>query len=160
MKKILFLLFFFTNSLSAIEVACLFEEVYPDGQTQQGYFLIKDKKLRYKYNDGDLFTIILKKERFYLIQNRDHKQVQTLNQNTDVLKSLIDISLDFPNIKDTYFLDDATIKLEKSSINFIKRASIQSDNLNLSINTIDCKFKNINDKYFKPFNLHEYKEKF
>ena len=160
MKKILFLLFFYVNSLNAIEVACLFEEVYSDGQVQQGYFLIKDKKLRYRYNDIDLFTVILNKDRFYLIQNNNHKLVQSLEQNTDLLKSLIDISSDFPNIKEIYFLNNSVIKLEKSNLNFIRRASIQSDKINLSINTIDCSFKTINDKYFKPFDLHEYKEKF
>ena len=40
-------IFFKTFNLFAIEVKCNFEEVYQNGETQQGIFLIKKDKLRY-----------------------------------------------------------------------------------------------------------------
>ena len=39
-------------------MSCNFEEVYGNGDTQQGIFLLKNQNLRYEYYDNDLFTII------------------------------------------------------------------------------------------------------
>ena len=36
---------------------CNFEEVYKNGQIQQGFFLLKDKELRYEYTNHDLYKI-------------------------------------------------------------------------------------------------------
>ena len=45
--------------------------------------------------------------------------------------------------------------IEKSVNKFIKRISINSDSVNVSINLMDCKFNNIDRKYFKVFNFEE-----
>ena len=42
--------------------------------------------------------------------------------------------------------NDLIIKIEKSNDKFLKRVSIQSDELNLSINIMNCKFDEINKK--------------
>ena len=48
--------------------------------------------------------------------------------------------------------------ITKSANKFIKRVSIKSEDLNLSINILDCKFIEINKKYFRHFNFEEYKD--
>ena len=69
---------------------------------------------------------------------------------------LIKIISDYPNISNVYNENNSVIKIEKSSKNFIKRVSIQSDELNMSINVMNCKFNEINKKYFRHFNFEEY----
>ena len=113
MKKILFIILLPINYLFAFEVTCNFEEVYQNNEVQQGVFLIKDKNLRYQYYDQDLFTIIVKNEKYFLINNRN-KVVQNLNKKSESLDKLIEIVSDFPNINDMYNNDDLIIKIEKS----------------------------------------------
>ena len=47
------------------------------------------------------------------------------------------------------------ILIEKSADKFIKRISINSDTVNVSINLMECNFDNIERKYFKIFNFEE-----
>ena len=138
-----------------VEVSCNFEEVYQNSETQQGVFLIKDKMLRYQYYDQDLFTIIIKNNKYFLINNRD-KIVQNLKEKSKLLDQLIKIISDFPNINSIYNSDNLSVKIEKSSIKFIKRVSIKSEELNLSINVMNCNFNEIDKKYFRHFNFEEY----
>ena len=84
MKKILFIILFPINHLFAFEVTCNFEEVYQNNEVQQGVFLIKGKNLRYQYYDQDLFTIIVKNEKYFLINNRN-KVVQNFNKKSEQL---------------------------------------------------------------------------
>ena len=136
-------------------MSCNFEEVYGNGDTQQGIFLLKNQNLRYEYYDNDLFTIIARDGNFFLI-NRAHKNnVQKITENTKALETLIDISSEYPNIKKNYKLDDMRIIIEKSADKFIKRISVNSDSVNVSVNLIDCNFNNIDRKYFKVFNFEE-----
>ena len=155
MKKIILFTLFPINFLFAFEVTCNFEEVYQNNEVQQGVFLIKDKNLRYQYYNQDLFTIIVKNDKYFLINNRS-KVVQNLKEKSDTIDQLIEIVSDFPNINNTYKNDRVIINIEKSSNKFIKRVSIQSEELNLSINVMNCKFNEINKKYFKHFNFEEY----
>ena len=155
MKKVLILIFFPLNFLYGVEVSCNFEEVYQNSETQQGVFLIKDKMLRYQYYDQDLFTIIVKNNKYFLINNRD-KIVQNLKEESRLLDQIIEIISDVPNINNTYISDNLIVKIEKSSIKFIKRVSITSDELNLSINVMNCNFNEIDKKYFRHFNFEEY----
>ena len=67
---------------------CQFEEVYQNGDIQQGIILIKDNDVRYQYNDVELYTIIVKGENFILIDNK-YKNLQTLNENIDIFKILV-----------------------------------------------------------------------
>ena len=52
------------------------------------------------------------------------------------------------------------IKIEKSKNKFIKRISINSEELNLSINIMNCKYKEIKKIYFRHFNFEEFKDQF
>ena len=155
MKKLLLLFLFPTNFLFAIEVICNFEEVYQNSEVQQGIFLVKGNMLRYQYYKHDLFTIIAKNDNIFLINNHS-KVVQELNERNEALEMLIKIISDYPNISNVYNENNSVIKIEKSSKNFIKRVSIQSDELNMSINVMNCKFNEINKKYFRHFNFEEY----
>ena len=116
--------------LHALDIKCNFEEVYQNGDIQQGIFFIKNKMLRYQYYDQDLYTIIAKNNKYFLINNRS-KVVQMLNEKTETLDQLIEIVADYPNIKNTYNNEDLIIKIEKSKNKFIKRVSIQSEEVNL-----------------------------
>ena len=140
----------------SVEVTCNFEEVYQNSEIQQGIFFIKDKMLRYQYYDQDLFTIIIKNNSYFLINNRT-KVVQNLKEKTESLDQLIEIVSDFPNIKNIYNNSDGlAVKIEKNSNKFIKRVSIKSQEINVSINIMNCKFNEINKKYFRHFNFEEY----
>ena len=156
MKKILLLILFPFNLIYAIEVTCNFEEVYQNSEVQQGVFLIKDKMLRYQYYKHDLFTILAKNNDFLIVNNHS-KVVQKLNNKTESLEALLEIISDYPNINNTYDYNKMFIKIEKSKNKFLKRVSIQSDELNLSINIMNCKFNNIDKKYFRHFDFVEFK---
>lgn len=155
MKKLVLLFSFYLNSLFAIEVTCNFEEVYKNGEVQEGVLMLKDNLLRYQYTKDNLYTIISKQNKFYLIRN-DSKIVQKLSENTESLKNFIILASDYPNINETYQDNDLFIKVEKSDVAFIKRLSIQSNDINLSVNFFNCNFEPINKKYFRHFNFVEY----
>ncbi len=155
MKKLVLLFSFYLNSLFAIEVTCNFEEVYKNGEVQEGVLMLKDNLLRYQYTKDNLYTIISKQNKFYLIRN-DSKIVQKLSENTESLKNFIILASDYPNINETYQDNDLFIKVEKSDVAFIKRLSIQSNDINLSVNFFNCNFEPINKKYFRHFNFAEY----
>ncbi len=156
MKKILLLILFPFNLIYAIEVTCNFEEVYQNSEVQQGVFFIKDKMLRYQYYKHDLFTILAKNNDFLIVNNHS-KVVQKLNNKTESLEALLEIISDYPNINNTYDYNNMFIKIEKSKNKFLKRVSIQSDELNLSINIMNCKFNKIDKKYFRHFDFVEFK---
>ena len=155
MKKLVLLFFFYLNSLFAIEVTCNFEEVYKNGEVQEGVLMLNDNLLRYQYTKDNLYTIISKQNQFYLVRN-DSKIVQKLSENTESLKNFIILASDYPNINETYQDNDLFIKVEKSDVAFIKRLSIQSNDINLSVNFFNCNFDPINKKYFRHFNFVEY----
>ena len=155
MKKLVLLFSFYLNSLFAIEVTCNFEEVYKNGEVQEGVLMLNDNLLRYQYTKDNLYTIISKQNQFYLVRN-DSKIVQKLSENTESLKNFIILASDYPNINETYQDNDLFIKVEKSEVAFIKRLSIQSNDINLSVNFFNCNFEPINKKYFRHFNFVEY----
>ena len=155
MKKLIFIIIFPLNYLFALEVTCNFEEVYQNGDVQQGVFLLKDKMMRYQYYDQDLFTIITKRDNYFLIKNNT-KTVQKIDKNTEILRVLMEIISDFPDVEDVYEYNDSIIKIENSSDEFIKRVSVKSQEVNLSINVLNCKFNKIEKKYFRHFNFEEY----
>lgn len=155
MKKIILFSLFYFNSLFAVELKCNFEEVYQNGEVQEGLMMLKDDMLRYQYLKDSLYTIISKNNKFYLIRN-DSKTVQKLSENTSLLESFINLASDYPDIEDMYTYEDVVVKVERSSAKFIKRLSIKSDAVNLSINIFNCKFEQIDKKYFKHFNFVEH----
>tara|TARA_Y200000002_G_scaffold329415_1_gene293494 strand:- start:21 stop:503 length:483 start_codon:yes stop_codon:yes gene_type:complete len=159
MIKFLFGLFLLVSSSNALEIKCDFEEVYSDGTVQNGFFLIKNKMLRYQYNNNDLFTLFHKKDQFFLVRNNNLKNIQKLTDNLDVVKELIKISSEYPNIEPEYVKNEMVIKLERQiSNNFYKRISINSEKLNMSIYFNECKSIQINKRYFNHNPYFEFKD--
>lgn len=136
---------------------CQFEEVYQNGDIQQGIILIKDNDVRYQYNDVELYTIIVKGENFILIDNK-YKNLQTLNENIDIFKILVDALKNYPNIENQYKNENALVNIERSSSSFIKRISLISKDVNLSLNFMDCVELNINNEYFNYFDFKIFKD--
>ncbi len=155
MKYLYFIIFtIFLNQLHASSVSCEFEEVYKDGSTQTGHMLFSDGLLRYQYNDNQLFTIIYNKN-YYVIRNNENSIVNKLDTD-DVLNELRFIIDDYPKIKNEYIKDDLNITIQNSQVTeFIKRISIKSQKVNLSIYFINCKFEVIPKGFFEPFSLKE-----
>tara|TARA_B100001989_G_scaffold189287_1_gene138530 strand:+ start:485 stop:961 length:477 start_codon:yes stop_codon:yes gene_type:complete len=154
--RLFIIIFLFLTNLSfAVEVSCNFEEVYGNGDTQQGILLLKNQNLRYEYYDKELYTIIARDENFFLIHRAHKNNVQKITENTILLETFIDISSEYPNIKKNYIIEDIKIMIEKSADKFIKRISVNSDAVNVSINLMNCNFSNIDRKYFKVFNFKE-----
>ena len=136
---------------------CQFEEVYQNGDIQQGIILIKDNDVRYQYNDVELYTIIVKGENFILIDNK-YQNLQTLNENIDIFKILVDALKNYPNIENQYKNENALVNIERSSSSFIKRISLISKDVNLSLNFMDCVELNINNEYFNYFDFKIFKD--
>ena len=155
MRLFIIIFLFLTNLSFAVEVSCNFEEVYGNGDTQQGILLLKNQNLRYEYYDKELYTIIARDENFFLIHRAHKNNVQKITENTILLETFIDISSEYPNIKKNYIIEDIKIMIEKSADKFIKRISVNSDAVNVSINLMNCNFSNIDRKYFKVFNFKE-----
>ena len=159
MIKFLILLYFvFVTNLFSLELKCTFEEVYSDGSVQNGFFLIQDKKLRYEYNSENLFTIFHNNERFYLVKNNDKEVINTFKENTEIIKELLNIANNFPNIEEEYMSEDLNIKLEKNANGvFFKRISIASTKVKMSIYLNDCENSKINSRYFIHNPFFDYK---
>ena len=160
MRYILFLVLFFTNkNITALELSCLFEEVHQNGDTEQGVFITKDEKFRYQYFSQNLITIIYQDGLFIYLQNSDTTKYFTIDKNTSALEAISKIVNDFPDIKNEYFLNDISIKVEISKASkFPKRLIVLSENFNMSIYINDCKNIDIDDKYFlfSPFWDYKY----
>ena len=140
------------SKLMALEFACNFEEVYADGQTQQGTVLIKNENIRYEYLDKNLYTIIYKNGETTISTNTNRKQANTFNQNDNLIRHLIEITQDYPLLKNVYNINDFRIIVEKSNeINFIRRLAIASNDLNLSIYFQNCRSGEILDLYFQHY---------
>lgn len=140
-----------------MEIKCQFEEVYQNGDIQQGIILIKDNNIRYQYNAIELYTIIVKGDNFILIDNK-YQNLQTLDENIDVFKILVDALKNYPNIENQYKNENVLINIERSSGSFIKRISLVSPDVNLSLNFLDCVELNINNEYFNYFDFKVFKD--
>ena len=151
-----FILIFILNLSYASSIKCEFEEVYQDGSIQSGHMLFNNGLLRYEYNDKQLFTIIYNDD-YFVIRNDNNKVVNKL-KNDEILNELKSIIKNYPEIKNTYSRDDIKISIQDSqTIDFIKRVSIKSQKVNLSIYFINCNFENIPKVFFQPFALKEIK---
>ena len=153
MKRFFYFLVIFSiiNSLNAKNVSCEFEEVYQNGDTHQGFFLLDNNQLRYEYYDVNLYTLLYLNEKMYISNNGERNKIQLLNDKNDLIPELIDIYSKYPDIKSKYKFKNYDIKIEKNNI-FIKRLVIKSSELNLSIYLINCNFNLIEKKYlnFNP----------
>ena len=155
---ILFIYFFQIYNGNSLELACQFEEVYSEGQIQQGSFLIKNDNLRYEYFDRNLFTIIHKNGQTSISKNSDRKHIDDYDKNNNLINHLITIADDHPFFKNEYNINEYKIILEKSeNTNFIKRLAIVSNQINLSIFFQNCRNKEILDLYFQHYPYFKYK---
>ena len=158
-KNLIFLIFIFfiSKNVSSLEVTCQFEEVYMDGSNQQGIFFFDNNKLRYQYDSPLLYTLIYDKFELYAVQNNNTNIHQLVIDQYNIVKSLKDISSDYPNFKKKYMFANQEVIVETNKIkNFIKRLAFKSDQLNLSIYFQDCQFGNINPKLFSHNNFVKY----
>jgi hypothetical protein len=157
-KFLFFIPLLFISNLYSLELKCHFEEVYVDGSVQNGFFLIKDQKLRYEYSSKELFTIFHNYDQFFLVKNNDQKIVNNITQNTEIIEELLRLSQKYPDIEKEYISDDLIIKIEKAlSGNFIKRVLINSPNIKVSIYFNDCQKIKIPNRYFSYNPFFEYK---
>jgi len=134
-------------------ITCSFEEVYENGEQQQGYFFFQNNKIRYEYLNKNLYTILFINNNFYLIENLDRKKIQLVPENNTAFPILSEIFLSFPNLKQTYKNKDYEVNIEESSNIFLKRVVIKSIDMNVSIYFINCNNDNLNEELFNfnPF---------
>ena len=157
-KFLFFLQLLLVPNLYSLEIKCAFEEVYSDGSVQNGFFLIKDKKLRYEYNSDDLFTIFHNHERFFLVKNNNKEIISTIDENTEIIKELLYLADNFPNVEEEYRSENLIIKLEKNSQgNFFKRISILSNEIQMSIYLNECQNSKIKSRFFIHNPFFDYK---
>tara|TARA_B100000900_G_C20329644_1_gene613665 strand:+ start:267 stop:749 length:483 start_codon:yes stop_codon:yes gene_type:complete len=153
MKKFILLIVFctFYNSLNAKSVSCEFEEVYQNGETHHGFFLLQNNQLRYEYYNNSLYTLLYLNEKMFIANNSEKNKIQLIQDNDILIPELIEIYSKFPKIKSKYKLKNYDIIIEKNK-KFIKRLVIKSNDLNLSIYLINCNFNSIEKKYlnFNP----------
>ena len=64
-----------SNSLT-----CKFEEVYQNGDLQIGQIFIQDSKIRYQYQNQDLYTLIYKANNLYFIRNREPDKFEKIKK--------------------------------------------------------------------------------
>lgn len=139
----------------ALSIQCNFEEVYENGEIQQGLLLIKKENLRYQYFDQSLFTLLYVNKKLFVIENLNLNRAQII-ENNEIIPFLVDIYKDFPNIKTTYFRNNYEIIIEKSHKNFIKRLIAKSPKLNVSVYFNNCKELEIKKIFFNFNPLIEY----
>lgn len=134
----------------SIEYSCKFEEVYLDGQINNGFLLIKEDNLRYEYFAQNLYGLVLSKDELFYYDNKNLSNVKKTNQNKNLLKTVIEILNKYPNIDNSYEINNYKINIEKSSqSNFVYRLAISSQQLNMSIYFNDCKKTMISDIFFQ-----------
>ena len=148
--KLFLILFFLFWSLKAysLSIKCDFEEIYQTGEIQQGFFLLKNKNLRYEYFNKNLYTILYLDNRLFVSENTNRLKTQIIENRDTVLPYIMKIYDDFPDIKKHYSINNYDINIDTNNDNFIKRIGINSNELKLSIYFINCKKKNLLDKYF------------
>ncbi len=158
-EKLIFLIFIFfiSKNVFTLEVTCQFEEVYMDGSNQQGTFFFDNNKLRYQYDSSLLYTLIYDNFELHAVKNNNTNIHQLVIDQYNIVKSLKDISSDYPNFNKNYIFSNQEVIVETNKTkNFIKRLAFKSDQVNLSIYFQDCQFGNINPKLFSYKNFVQY----
>lgn len=149
-------MFFYNITLSS-QLKCNFQEVYQDGQIQNGILFLGSTQIRYQYNDEKLFTLIYhNNEILYSVSNQNSSELDQINHNKEIFKTILDIK-DNNNISETLHLDGMQVDIEKNKKDkFVKRLAIKSKDLNMSIFFIDCIEKEIDKKLFYVNPFYEY----
>lgn len=156
MKFFFIIILFFSYALTATEINCNFEEVYENGEIQQGFFLLKNEKLRYEYIDKNLYTLLYANRKLFLIDNQNRKQIQLIENHNKILPTILEIQHDYPNFKNKYKKNDYEIVVEKGNNEFIKRLAIKSDQIKVSIFLMNCNQQSLNPNYFNFNPFFEY----
>ena len=149
-------MFFYNITLSS-QLKCNFQEVYQDGQIQNGILFLGSTQIRYQYNDEKLFTLIYhNNEILYSVSNQNSSELDQINHNKEIFKTILDIK-ENNNISETLHLDGMQVDIEKNKKDkFVKRLAIKSKDLNMSIFFIDCIEKEIDKKLFYVNPFYEY----
>jgi hypothetical protein len=148
-KLIIFLLFFIPGFVNAKGISCNFEEVYTNNKIQNGFFLLEGKNFRYEYKNDSLYTIVNNDRGTFMIQNYDKNLINSINDHA-VTVAMSKIYNDYPNIEEFYEFKNMKFILEKSQEHiFLKRMSVKSNKLNLSIFFYNCENIDIDKKFFK-----------
>lgn len=147
----------FYNITLSSQLKCNFQEVYQDGQIQNGILFLGSTQVRYQYNDEKLFTLIYhNNEILYSVSNQNSSELDQINHNKEIFKTILDIK-DNNNISETLHLDGMQVDIEKNKKDkFVKRLAIKSKDLNMSIFFIDCIEKEIDKKLFYVNPFYEY----
>lgn len=140
--------------LMAKNTTCEFEEVYKDGQIQNGTILLATNKLRYEYYNDKLFTIIYNKQ-WNIIDNIHHREIpNATDQNIKILNKIKTYFQEYPNTPNKIVESEYELIFnQKINQEFLNDITIKSHRLNMKIYFHDCKFDLINDYFFsvKPF---------
>ena len=153
MTRLVIAFFLFSKSLFAIEINCAFEEVYTNGETQQGFVMIQHDKIRYEYNSQKLYTLLYVNEKLFMVQNQDRRKRQVIENHNNLIPFILEIYEDYPSFEHSYKKNNNEILIEKGTDDFIKRLAVKSNELNISIFFKNCQKNDIYPKYFEfnPF---------
>ena len=150
MKYLIVLILLFLHQFSySLELHCYFEEVHINGEVNQGQIFIKNEKIRYQYFDEQLYTIFIDNQDVFIVMHSNTLISQKYDEDNETLNELIKIlNQNIPNV--SYETQNGLlVKTEFSeNFNFIKRVSVQSKNLNLSIFFNECKTQKLNSLLF------------
>lgn len=143
----------------ANNIECNFEEVYKNGQIQQGIFLLGNNKLRYEYNDQNLFTILFN-EQWEVVANKDKKILDIKNIDLEILKEINQYLQMYPDIPEEIIKDNYEILFYKTnSAEFIKSITIKSPKMNMRVHFFNCKSLPSINLYFLSEPFFEYNKK-
>ena len=136
----------------ARSINCYFEEVYQNGQVQEGLILIQNNNIRYEYFDNTLYTLIYKfDQQLYLIDNQNRNNIQAVETNKEFFYNLIKLYDQYPNINDEIRINDFKFSIEKSrKFDFFKRIAVRSNQINLSLYFNNCEETLLDYKLFNP----------
>ena len=157
---LILLIFFFlvTKDIHSLEFSCEFEEVHSNGTVNQGMVLLKKDKLRYEYNNNDLFIIFVQDQETYLFDKK--KQItKNIKNNIEAIEIIMNLADQYPNIEKDFEEKGVKIKIDTSKVNnFIKRISIDSKRAKLSLFFRNCILdKPINNIFFSFNPVFEYR---
>ena len=146
---LLLIFLLFSKNINSKKIFCEFEEVHSNKEVNNGIFLIKNNKFRYQYQDHRLLTIFSDTKNMFYVQNANTSVYHLIDTPPTYLETLKLIINDYPNFQQVYSSPDYQISIEKSlSHNFLKRISINSQNINVSIFFLNCKKMKLADQYF------------
>ena len=136
----------------ARSIICNFEEVYQNGQVQEGLMLIQNKNIRYEYFNDSLYTLIYKfDQNLYLVDNQNRKNIQAVETNKEFFYNLIKLYDEYPDINDEIRINNFYFKIEKNKeFDFFRRISVRSNQINLSLYFNNCDEKLLDYKLFNP----------